>query len=102
MSEAQGAAVAPLRLLFTTPAGKSQMAPNPQGGGFFIVKTNKITPGNAMTAPGLIGQVQGELSRSSSGDYAEQFLADMKRDMKAKRNESAIQAFKSRLVSSGG
>jgi hypothetical protein len=46
--------------------------------------------------------VQGELSRSSSGDYAEQFLADMKRDMKAKRNESAIQAFKSRLVSSGG
>jgi peptidyl-prolyl cis-trans isomerase D len=102
ISEAQGAAVAPLRLLFTTPAGKSQMAPNPQGGGFFIVKTNKITPGNAMTAPGLIGQVQGELSRSSSGDYAEQFLADMKRDMKAKRNESAIQAFKSRLVSSGG
>jgi peptidyl-prolyl cis-trans isomerase D len=78
------------------------MAASPQAGGFVVVKTNKITPGNAMAAPGLIGQVQGELNRASAGDYAQEFLADLKRDMKVKRNESAIQAFKARLVSSGG
>jgi hypothetical protein len=35
-------------------------------------------------------------------DYAQEFLADLKREMKAKRNESAIQGFKARLLSSGG
>jgi len=102
ISNTQGAALSALRLLFTTAAGKSQMAPNPQGGGFIVVKTSKIAPGNAMSSPGLIGQVQSELNRASTEDYADEFLADLKRNMKVKRNESAIQAFKARLVSSGG
>lgn len=102
ISNAQGAALSALRLLFSTAAGRSQIAPNPQGGGFIVVKTNKISQGNAMSSPGLIGQVQGELNRGSTEDYASEFLADLKRNMKVKRNESAIQAFKARLVSSGG
>jgi peptidyl-prolyl cis-trans isomerase D len=102
IADAQGNIPPALKLLFTIGAGKSQMAPNPQGGGFFVVKVNKITPGNALLAPGLIGQVQGELSQAAAQDYAQQFVADLKRAMKAKRNESAIQGFKARLVSSGG
>ena len=102
MSDAQGNIVPALRLLFATAAGKSRMEPNPQGGAFFVVKTDKITPGNALSSPGLIAQVEGELNQATSGDYAQQFLADLKRNLKAKRNESAIQAFKARLVSSGG
>jgi peptidyl-prolyl cis-trans isomerase D len=102
IADAQGNIAPALKLLFTTGAGKSKMAANPQGGGYFVVKTDKITPGNAMSAPSLIGQVQGELNQAAAADYAQQFLADIKREMKAKRNESAIQAFKARLVSSGG
>jgi peptidyl-prolyl cis-trans isomerase D len=102
IADAQGNVPPALRILFTTGAGKSQMAPNPQGGGFFVVKVNKITPGNALLSPGLIGQVQGELSQAVSQDYAQQFVADLKREMKAKRNDSAIQAFKTKLVNSGG
>jgi peptidyl-prolyl cis-trans isomerase D len=102
IADAQGNVPPALRILFTTGAGKSQMAPNPQGSGFFVVKTDKITPGNALLSPGLIGQVQGELSQAISQDYAQQFIADLKREMKAKRNDSAIQAFKTRLASSSG
>ena len=102
ISDAQGNIVPALRLLFATAAGKSRMEPNPQGGAFFVVKTDKITTGNALSSPGLIAQVEGELNQATSGDYAQQFLADLKRNLKAKRNESAIQAFKARLVSSGG
>ena len=91
-----------MKILFTVAAGKSLVEPNPQGGAFFIVKNDKITPGNAMISPGLIGQVQGELNQSTSQDYAEQFIADLKRTMKAKRNEDAIQAFRTRLLTSGG
>ena len=101
IADAQGNVPPAMRALFTAGAGKSLMAPNP-GGGFFIVKVNKITPGNAMLAPGLIGQVQRELNQSAGQDYADQFIADLKRQMKAKRNESAIQAFRSRLVNGGG
>lgn len=102
ISDAQGNVPPALKLLFTVGEGKSRMAPNPQGGGFFVVKVNKITPGNALLSPGLIGQVQGELNQSSSQDYALQFVADLKREMKAKRNDGAIQAFKTRLATSGG
>ena len=72
-----------------------------QGGGFFVVKTNKITPGNSVSQPGLIAQVQQQLNQAASGDYAQEFLGSLKQQMKAKRNESAIQAYKAQLVRNG-
>ena len=101
ISNPQANVPAPLKLLFTVGPGHSRMAPVAQGG-FVVVKVNKMTPGNALVAPGLITQVQGELNQASSQDYAQQFIADVRRQMNAKRNENAIQAFKTRLVSSGG
>lgn len=101
IADAQGNVPPALKVLFTAGAGKSRMAPNPAGGGFFVVKVNKITPGNALMSPGLIGQVQGELGQAAAQDYAQQFIADLKKQLKAKRNESAIQGFRARLLSSG-
>jgi len=101
IADAQGNVPPPLKILFSVSAGKARMAPNPGGGGFFVVKVNKVTPGNALSSPGLIGQVQGELAQAAAQDYAQQFLADLKKQMKAKRNESAIQGFRARLLSSG-
>jgi peptidyl-prolyl cis-trans isomerase D len=101
VASARGDVPPPLKLLFTIGAGKSQVAPNPQGG-FFVVKVDKITPGNALLSPGLITQVQSQLGQAASEDYAQQFVADLKRQMKAKKNDSAIEAFRTRLLSSGG
>jgi peptidyl-prolyl cis-trans isomerase D len=63
---------------------------------------NKITPGNAITQPALIGRMQNELGQAVSDDYAREFLAAIRQELGAKRNESAIQALKTRMVSSGG
>ena len=101
VTQAQGNVQLALKMLFAVLPGHSRMAPIPQGG-FVVVKVEKATPGNALLAPGLIGQVESELNQASSQDYAQEFVADVKREMKAKRNDSAIQAFKTRLVSSGG
>jgi peptidyl-prolyl cis-trans isomerase D len=101
IAQAQGQVPPALRALFTTAAGKSQVIANPQGG-YAIVKVNKITPGNALMAPGIIGQMASELGQATSQDYAQEFIAALRRDLKAKRNDSAIQAFKTRIVSSGG
>jgi peptidyl-prolyl cis-trans isomerase D len=88
-------------MLFSLGAGKSSFAPIPEGGGFFVVKVDKITPGNAIVAPQLIAQVQGQLGGVASQDYAEQFITAVKRQMKVKRNNSAIEAFRARLATSG-
>jgi peptidyl-prolyl cis-trans isomerase D len=102
IANANGQVPPPLRLLFTLVAGKSQVARDQQGRGFYVVKVTKIVPGNAMLQPALISQMQTELQQSVSEDYARQFLAAIRTDVKVKRNPSAIQAMKSRLVSSGG
>ena len=101
IADAQGNVPPAMKLLFSLIEGKSRMAPGPQGIGFFVVKLNKLTPGNALASPGLIGQVQGELGQAAAQDYAQQFVADLRREMKAKRNDSAIQSFKTRLLNSG-
>jgi peptidyl-prolyl cis-trans isomerase D len=102
VNQAQGGAAAALKLLFTAPAGAARMTPSPQGGAFVVVKVDKIIPGNAILQPALIGQVRAELGQAAAQDYAQQFLADLKREMKVKRNDSAIQAFRTRLLTSGG
>ena len=55
-----------------------------------------------MLQPALIGQMQNELQQGVADDYAREFLAAMRQELGSKRNESAIQALKTRMVSSGG
>jgi peptidyl-prolyl cis-trans isomerase D len=102
IATAQGEVPPALRMLFTLAQGKSRMVADPQGRGFFVVKVNKITPGNALLQPGLISQMQNELQAAVSQDYAQQFLAAARKGMGLKRNDSAIAAMKARLASSGG
>ena len=101
IATAQGPVSPVLRMLFSLRAGQSRMGAAPQAGGFFVVKVNKVTPGNAIVAPNLIAQVQGELGRAASQDYAEEFLNAVKRQLKVRRNTSAIEAFRARLTTSG-
>ena len=100
LMNAQGEVPPPLRVLFSVPKGKARAVPVPGGKGFYVVKVNKVVPGNAMLQPTLIGKVQGDLQQSVSEDYGRQFQAAVRAEMKVKRNESAIAATKSRLASS--
>jgi len=102
INQAQGGIAAALKTLFAGVAGSARMVANPQGGGFFVVKVDKVIPGNAILQPALIGQVRGELGQAAAQDYAQEFVADLKRNLKVKRNDSAIQTFRTRLLTSGG
>jgi len=99
---AQGPIPPALKILFTLSEGKSRMSADTRGQGYFIVKVNKITPGNALMQPGLIGRMQTDLQEGLSQDYGEQFLAAMRKEMGSKRNESAIEAMKKRMLTNGG
>ncbi len=102
LATAQGPVPAPLKMLFSLAEGKSRMFPDPQGHGFFIVSVKKITPGNAMMQPALIGQMENELQQGISQEYAQEFLGAMRSELKVKRNEAAITAMKQRMATSGG
>ena len=99
---AQGPIPPALKILFTLGEGKSRMSADARGQGYFIVKVNKITPGNALMQPGLIGRMQTDLQEGLSQDYGEQFLAAMRKEMGSERNQSAIEAMKKRMATSGG
>lgn len=91
----------PLKILFTIPQGKSMAVADPQGRGFYVVKVNKIVPGNALLQPALIGQMQRQMQQTISEDYAREFMNAMRSGLKVKRNDTAIQAEKARITSSG-
>jgi len=100
IARADADAVAPLRMLFSLSQGKSRMVADPRGRGFFIVKTEKIIPGNALSAPGLIVQTQREFEDTISGELGQQTLAAMKADQGVKRNEDEIATAKRRYSGS--
>jgi peptidyl-prolyl cis-trans isomerase D len=102
LSQLGGQVPPPLAMLFTLGQGRARMVADPQGRGFYVVKVNKIVPGNAINQPSMIAEVQQEFSDAVSQEYAEQFMAAMRKDVGVKRNEDAIEAAKKRITSSGG
>ena len=96
IAQADPNAVTALRMLFTLAQGKSRMVADPKDRGFFIIKTNKIVPGNALSAPGLIVRTQREFQDAVSDELGQQMLAAIKVEQGVKRNEDAIAAAKRR------
>jgi peptidyl-prolyl cis-trans isomerase D len=98
LSEMGDKVPAPLRVLFSTPQGKAQIGSDPQQRGYFIVKVNKIVPGNALNQPRLIGEVQNEFSQPLAQELAQQFLAAAKKDVGVRRNDPVIAATRKRIT----
>ena len=96
LAQADPNAVTALRMLFSLSQGKSRMVADPKDRGYFVVKTDKIVPGNALSAPGLIVQTQREFQGAMSDELAAQLLTAMKTDQGIKRNEDAIASAKRR------
>jgi peptidyl-prolyl cis-trans isomerase D len=101
ISNPNGQVPPPLRTLFAVTQGKARVVAVPGGKGFYVVKVNKVVPGNAILQPALIGKVQNDLAQAVAEDYGRQFTAAIAAEMKVKRNESAIAAAKSKLASGG-
>ena len=89
---------APVRMMFSLGEGKNRMVADPQGRAFFVVKVDKITPGNALLQPTLITQVQNEFQTTLAQEYARQFVEAMRDEIKISRKDSAIAAARKRLT----
>ncbi len=102
IATANGQVPPALATLFTLTQGKSRMVADPQRRAFYVVKVNKIVPGNALLQPALIAQMQNELQQAVGADYEAQFMAAVRAEMKSKRNDAAIAAEKRQITSTAG
>ena len=102
LSQFQGKVPPPLTMLFSLGQGKVRTVAGDQGEGNYVVKVNKIIPGNALTRPTLITQTQQGMQNSLSQEYGAQFLNAMRQTVGVKRNEKAIASTKQRITGSGG
>ncbi|NUT01162.1 MAG: hypothetical protein HOP96_09320 [Sphingomonas sp.] len=101
LGQFKGNVPAPLAMLFSLGQGKARMVAGTKGEGFYVVKVNRIVPGNAFGQPGLVAQTQREMQESLSQEYGVQFLNAMRQAVGIQRNEKAIAATKTRISGSG-
>ena len=101
LAQFQGRVPPALGLLFSMGEGKARMVPGSEGEGFYVVKVNKITPGNALNQPGLITSTQQQLQQALSEEYARQFLQSVRNAVDVRRNEDRIARAKQRIASGG-
>ena len=87
-----------LRMIFNQGQGKSRVGADREGRGFFVVKVTRIVPGNALSRPGLIGEVQQGFQEPLAQEYAQQFLAAARKELKVRRNELLIAATRKQLL----
>ena len=99
LSNMEGEVPEALRMIFNQGQGKSRVGADQQGRGFFVVKVNRITPGNALNQPRLITEVQQGFQGPMAQEYAQQFLAAARKALNVRRNEDLIAATRKRLVS---
>jgi peptidyl-prolyl cis-trans isomerase D len=102
LAQFRGQVPPPLMVLFSLNQGKVRTVSGGQGEGFYVVKLNKIIPGNALAAPSLITQTRNQMQESLAQEYGQQFLNAMRETVGVKRNEKAISTTKARIIGGGG
>jgi peptidyl-prolyl cis-trans isomerase D len=101
LAQFQGQIPPPLQMMFSLGQGKVRMVGGSQGEGFYVVKVNRIVPGNALNQPGLIARTQTDMQESLSQEYGAQFTNALKAATSVKRNEKTISSSKARITSTG-
>ncbi|MGA9580970.1 MAG: SurA N-terminal domain-containing protein [Allosphingosinicella sp.] len=91
----------PLAMMFSLPRGKARLLPAPDGRGWFVVYLDKIVPGDATREPGLIQAVRNQFGAIIGEEYARQFTAAIRDNLKIERNDEALRKLKAELAGPG-
>jgi len=99
MARLQGPPPAQIGALFRLTTGKNDIVAGP-GGTWFVVHLDRIVPGDMTQLPALTKVVQGDLTRTLSGEYLEQFANAARSEIKVRINPAGVAALAKQL--SGG
>jgi len=101
LAQAQGKAPPPLSMMFAMPEKRARALQVDGKQGWYVVYLDKITAGDARSAPGLIQATQQQLSSAVGDEYVQQFANAIRAQVGAKRNEAGLARLKAALSSRG-
>jgi len=90
----------PVALLFSLAKGQVKLLGAPRNRGWYVVKVTDVIPGKVAPNDPRLPQFQQTMARVTAQEYSAQLRAAMRTDVGVKRNDTAINALKTRL--SGG
>lgn len=79
-----------LRTLFQLAAGKARIVPAPNGAGWFVVRLERILPGDAAQLPSIVAATRSELSQNIGEEFAREFANAARVEVRVSRNPAAI------------
>ncbi len=88
----------PVQLMFSMAKGKAKLLAMPDNQGWYVVKLNSTTPGDARTMPGLIERTQQEMASALGEEYVAQLASAIRKDVGVERDDKAIGTLKRRLT----
>ena len=99
---AQQAQVAPpVQMFLGLPKGVAKSLAAPNGGGYFIMKVDSITPGDLATVPQLLDATRAQFAQLAPEELSGAFARAAEREVGVKRNPAALAAATKRVLGEG-
>lgn len=92
----------PVAMLFSMAKGTVKMVPIGNDRGYYLVRLDALTQGDAAKVPGLVNRIRGDISRVAADEYAGQFGRAIERDLKVVRNAEAVKRVTAELSRANG
>lgn len=99
LASSQGAPPAPLVLLFNMNAGTTRLLEAPGNAGYYLIRLDKIDPGNAAGNAALVGSTRADLGRIAGREYAEQFARAVRAELGVSIDAAAVARIKAEMAS---
>lgn len=97
-----GPVPAPLVALFSMKRGTVRTVPIEGERGYMVVHLDGITPGDATGKTDLVNNTRDALANVLGGEYADQFMRAIAKDVGVSRDEAAVARVRSDLLGTGG
>ena len=95
-------APAALALMFSMAQGTAKMLEAPQGGGWFVIKLDRIDRGDATRAPGVVTDTRASLGRLLGREYLDQFARAVRGAVGVRIDAAALASAKAELTGGSG
>lgn len=94
----RGQVPAALALMFSMAQGTSKRLEAPSDNGWFVVQLDQITLGEVTDNDPLLARTRAELGPTVGGEYADQFVKAILKELGVERNQAAIKAVRNQLT----
>ncbi len=92
----------PLVLLFSLKQGAAKLLEAPDRSGWYIVKLDRIEPGNAAARPNVIAATRRDIGGLVGEEYIEQFVHAVRGNIGTTRHDGSVAVVRQQLLGQGG